>query len=385
MSVQWFRDAIVYHIFIDRFAGYDKNCTWEQLVFCGGNINGIIEKLSYLEELGVNTLWLSPFYKGSAYHGYHTESFFEVDPRFGDDTDVKLLVSAVHKKGIRIIVDFVPNHCSNKHPYFVEAQSDEVSGYRDWFSFEDWPDGYVNYLGVRELPKLNLDNPHARAHIIDAAKHWLSMGIDGYRLDYVLGPSHDFWKEFRKKIRKAYPDAVLIGEAWINNLPYSELKHTGIRNPWLRWLQSKFDRAPESLLQEYVGELDGVLDFKFYLLLEKYMIRSHNPGILKKKLREHYKRYPKTFFLPSFIDNHDVDRFLFRSNNKTRLKEVLELQLSVPQPKVLYYGTEIGMSQEKSMHDVELFGDVYCREPMKWDYQDENVKSFVMNLLKKAD
>ena len=131
-NVKWFKNAVIYHIFIDRFAGY-KQKDWNKPVFLGGNIKGIIEKLSYLQDLGVNTLWISPFYKTSAYHDYHITDFFKVDSHFGTLSYIKKLIKEVHKVNMHIVADFVPNHCSYKHPYFLDAQENKNSKYFNWF------------------------------------------------------------------------------------------------------------------------------------------------------------------------------------------------------------------------------------------------------------
>jgi len=187
MSVDWFKDAIIYHILIDRFAGCKSN-EWDKPRFLGGNIRGIINKLDYIKELGVNTLWISPFYEASAYHGYHITDFFKLDPHFGNQDDLIELINKVHKAGMRIITDFVPNHCSHKHPFFLDAQKNENTKYKKWFYFRNWPDDYLCFLSFKELPKLNLDNQKTVTHIIDSAKYWLSLGI---RAQPVL--THTIW------------------------------------------------------------------------------------------------------------------------------------------------------------------------------------------------
>ena len=222
-STDWFQNAIIYHVLIDRFAGLTST---EPLCpeFLGGTLRAITEKLPYLEELGIDTLWLSPFCKTSAYHGYHVTDFFEVEPRFGTRDDLRQLIGSGHTVGIRIIADFVPNHCGRSHPFFQEAIRDRRSRYFSWFSFTRWPDDYLCFLDVKELPKLNLNCPEAHDHVVKAAKHWLSLGLDGFRLDHVIGPSHDFWKFFRREIKRDYPATVLIGEAWLEGIDRRHLK-----------------------------------------------------------------------------------------------------------------------------------------------------------------
>jgi cyclomaltodextrinase len=206
----WFHNAILYQVLIDRFAGVASQDRLRP-EFLGGNLRAIAAKLPYLEELGINTLWLSPFCKTSAYHGYHVTDFLTVEPRFGTLEDLRALIACAHGTGMRIIADFVPNHCSHKHPFFQEARKDRQSRYFNWFIFPKWPDDYLCFLDVQELPKLNLDYPETRDHIVGAARYWLSLGLDGFRLDHVIGPKHAFWRYFRGEIKKDYPAAVLIG------------------------------------------------------------------------------------------------------------------------------------------------------------------------------
>lgn len=289
-SVSWFKNAIVYHLLIDRFAGFDSTNNWSEPIFLGGNIQDIINKLSYLIDLGITTLWISPFYKTSAYHGYHITDFYEVDPHFGTLDDIKEIIKACHHHDIHIIADFVPNHCSRKHPFFQEAQTDKNSPYYDWFYFTKWPNEYLSFLSVQDIPKINLNNQEAREHIINAAKFWLSLGFDGFRLDHVIGPAHSFWKQFRKEIKDRYPNVVLIGEAWMMGIKRSELKTINIKKKFFKWL---FGATSDSLLKEYIGELDGVLDFKFQELIKKYVTNPYSSKqTFNKNIKRHFAHFP---------------------------------------------------------------------------------------------
>ena len=116
-GTDWFKNAIIYQIFIDRFAGFTQEKNWDKPIFIGGNLRGIIRKIPYLKELGINTIWISPFYKTSAYHGYHITDYYQIEPSFGKEKDLKDLIGAVHKNNIKIIADFVPNHISRHHPF----------------------------------------------------------------------------------------------------------------------------------------------------------------------------------------------------------------------------------------------------------------------------
>jgi len=218
---------------IDRFSSRTSNLS-NKPIFLGGNLRGITEKIPYLKDLGIDVIWISPFYKTSAYHGYHITDFFKVDPHFGTEEDLVELIDYVHKNNMHIIADFVPNHCSKFHPFFQEAQQDKYSKYRKWFYFQKWPDRCLCFLHFPELPKINLDYPPAREYIINAARYWLRFGLDGFRLDHVIGPSNKFWRIFSREIKKDYPNVILIGEAWMEGIKFSDLKTIKIRGNYFK-------------------------------------------------------------------------------------------------------------------------------------------------------
>ena len=379
-NVSWFKDSVIYHILIDRFAGFKSIENWAKPQFLGGNIKGITEKLSYLEELGINTIWISPFYKCSEYHGYHITDFFEVDQRFGTINDLKELIHSAHKMNIKIIADFVSNHCSNIHPFFIDAQKNKNSNYRSWFYFKKWPDDYLCFLSIKQLPKINLENINAKNYMISSAKHWLDLGFDGFRLDHVIGPSHNFWKAFRKEIKRNYPNVVLIGEAWMMGIKFNELKTINIRNKFFKWLLSG---NSDSLLKEYYHELDGVLDFKFQEFVKDYVAYDkYSENDFRQKIKNHYRKYQEDYFLPTFLDNHDMNRFLFEcKNDKNKLRQAAEIQFSIDQPAIIYYGTETGMTQEKSIWSFSSHGDLQARMPMNWKAIDNDLLNFYKNLI----
>jgi cyclomaltodextrinase len=381
MSTNWFKNAIIYHILIDRFAGYNPGDP-DQPEFLGGNLRAIIEKLDYIKALGANTIWLSPFNLSSEYHGYHITDFLKVDPRFGTEQDLKDLIDKIHEMDMKIITDFVPNHCSSQHPHFIDARKNPVSTYSRWFHFNKWPDDYLRFLSINELPKLNLDNRHAREHVINAAKYWLSFGIDGYRLDHCIGPKHKFWKIFKQEIKTDYPNCILIGEAWLMGIKFKELKTINIRKKYLYFLKSE---APEALFKEYIGELDGLLDFKFQNIIRDFVQNKFTKEKTLEKLQKHYKKFPPDFYLPTFLDNHDTDRFLFTcGNNKELLKEAAQIQFSIDQPKIIYYGTEAAMTQPKSIWDYPAHGDLQARQPMPWKNPDKDLLDFYNDLTHKS-
>ena len=378
--LEWLNQGAIYHILIDRFAGFHDTSNWDKPKFLGGTIRGIIDKLPYLRDLGVTTLWISPFYQTSAYHGYHITDFYQVDPHFGTLEDLRELIRHSHHHHLHIIADFVPNHCSKHHPFFTAAQQEKNSEYADWFTFTDWPDQYLCFLSVKDIPKLNLENPETQDHIVNAAKYWLSLGLDGFRLDHVIGLSHQFWEHFTREIKKQFPHSILIGEAWMKGIKRHELRTLGVRHKYLKWLSGD---SSDSLFKEYVRTLDGVLDFKVQELIRQYLItRTISENTFRKQLTKHYAQYPEEFLLPTFLDNHDMDRFLFTcGNDKEKLKAAATIQFSLPHPPIIYYGTEIGLTQQHSLWDSPENGDLQARQPMDWQNQDVDLLQFYKTLI----
>ncbi len=384
-KTKWFADALIYHILIDRFAGYNPALDWEKPEFIGGNIRGIINKIDYIKNLGINTLWLSPFYETTAYHGYHITDFYKPDSRFGSLNDIKHLISVFQKTNIRILIDFVPNHCSARHPFFQMAQRDKKSKYRRWFYFNPFNNNYLSFLHYKELPKFNLDYPEARNYIIGAAKYWLSLGFNGLRLDHAIGPSHDFWLKFSKEIKKQDPEAVLIGEAWLEGLKFRNLKTIQIKHKYFRWLTGI---NPFGIQLDYQNVFDGVLDFYFRHRITEFIAWKdnfqHNQKLLIQKMDRYYSKFPDGYYLPTFIDNHDMNRFLYDAGqNINKLKAAFSVQFSLPQPCIIYYGSETGLSHNKPVRWDIPYSDLQVRKPMPWDDLNHSLINYVKNEIMK--
>lgn len=378
-NTSWFKKSIIYHILIDRFAGFKSTKDWDKPVFLGGNIQGIIKKIKYLEELGINTIWISPFNTTNSYHGYHITNFYKVDPHFGNEQDLNELIKKAHSDNIKIIADFVPNHCSKYHPKFIKAQKEKKSEYKEWFLFKKWPNNYICFLNINDLPKINLENYNARNHIIGAAKHWLEFGLDGYRLDHVIGPKHSFWRIFKNEIKKEYPQAVLIGEAWMKGIRFNDLKTINPKRKYIKWFCSF---TPDSLLKEYHKELDGVLDFRMQEIIKQSIVDNLSNESLKEEIKKHYGKFKKNYYLPIFLDNHDMNRFLFSCGNKKGLlKKAAKIQFNQDQPPIIYYGTEVCIKQEKSIWSFTSHGDLQARQPMIWKNQDKHLLLFYKKLI----
>lgn len=390
MSQNWLKDAIIYEIFIDRFAGFDACADDLKPEFVGGNLKAIKDHLPYLVDLGINTIWLTPFLKTTDYHGYSTTDLFSVDPRFGTTVHAKNLVDACHKMGIRVLMDYNANHVSNQHPFFLEAQKELNSPYREWFYFK--PDGsYMMFLDFGTLPKLNLEFRPARNHVIEAAEFWIrELGIDGFRLDHVIGPSDGFWTEFGARIKAVNAEAVLLGEATLFNVNPAFLPT--IKLPFARWLYYFTKFAPKRLhtpvLKHYVGLLDGCLDYTFVRLMQSYARGEMSLTQVQKRLEAHYRQFPSNFALPSFLENHDNSRYLhYLHNDYDRLKKALEFEFAIDQPKVIYYGQEVGMTHEVDVIVNEKFaGDLPSRRKMNWTpgAKELELREFYKQLIAKS-
>ncbi len=356
----WAREAVVYHIFVDRF-NPGQGRAWQRPArldgFYGGTLRGVIEQLDYIQDFGFTAIWLSPVFASPSHHGYDASDLYTVEPRLGSNADLLELFAAAHARGMRVILDFVANHWSSSHPTFVAARADEASEYHDWYTWESWPDGYQRYFGVHDLPELNLAHPPARAHMLEAAAHWLRLGADGLRLDYAYGPPHAFWADFRRACRAARPDCWLFGEI--------------IQQP--------------DFLRTYGAHMDGVLDFPLaQALRETFARRTWDLARLEAFLAGHEDYFPTTFVRPSFLDNHDLNRFLFLADGDSAALRLAALILfTLSGPPIVYYGTEAGVSQERPIHGENSFGVFEeARQPMKWgESQDVELRAFFQRLV----
>jgi cyclomaltodextrinase / maltogenic alpha-amylase / neopullulanase len=348
---RWAREAVVYHVFVDRFdPGPGRE--WGEEPFRGGTLRGVLRRLDHIVSLGATAIWLSPIFPSPTYHGYDATDLFDVEPRLGTKDDLRALLDEAHAHGVRVLLDFVPNHWSDRHPTFVEATSDAESAYRDWYSFERWPDRYDSFFGVRTLPKVNLLNADAREHMLAAAAHWLELGVDGYRVDHAVGPAQSFWADFRHVTREAQPDCWTFGET----------VETPLRE------------------REFEGLLDGSLDFTLLEALRKTFAQARWDGVRFWRFLDSHSRYfPPDFVRPAFLDNHDMNRFLWLAGGDVRrLKLAALCQFTLEGPPIIYYGTEIGMTQ---VRDVRGSTDLEARLPMAWEASDEDLLAWYRRLV----
>lgn len=356
----WSHAAIIYQIFPDRFHP-GPGRVWPGLddlnAIHGGTLAGIIHQLDYLADLGINCLWLNPFFPDTTHHGYHATDYFSVNPRLGSADDLRALVDQAHQRGIRLLLDFVANHWGSGHSTFQTAISDPASDYVNWYNFRAWPHDYETFFGVADLPKINVDYRPARDYLLRAARYWLTdFDFDGFRLDYAVGPSHDFWTDFRAVVKDARPDAWIFGEVV---------------------------EGPDAQLS-YHGRLDGCLDFLLAQALRRFFgLRTLSLPAFDAFLVAHEAYFPPTFSRPSFLDNHDMNRFLWLTGGDTRwLKLAAVCQFTLSGPPIIYYGSEIGLGQRRDRQSPAGSGMAEARLPMPWDgEQDRDLLTFYRDLI----
>ena len=349
---------IIYHIMIDRFAGYDPKRTGR--CFKGGNLQGIIDHLDYIQSLGCNGILLTPFYKTNEYHGYHILDYEQVDEHFGTWADVKQLIEVVHHRGMTITADFVANHCHinnhivKEHPKWFKRRKDGSSIY---------------FAKIDYLPQFDLSKEEPQRYMIEKGLRLCELGFDAIRLDFAKGPSLKFWKRFREDIKKEYPNVLLIGEVW--GTPIGKHLPTQLAEKIEHGEISK----QEAWQMNYIGIFDGVLDFEYQSLLCNAV--RHNQGIvnnkqLKENIDKHFEHYASApnYNLWLFLDNHDTNRFLYECGGDVGLvKEAINLSLSFHRPYILYYGTEKGMAHKDNRFSEKSYADEQVRECMKWNYK----------------
>ncbi|MBN2487047.1 MAG: hypothetical protein JXB34_13820 [Bacteroidales bacterium] len=376
----WFKNAIVYHIFIDRFAGYKVNADAKKPLFCGGRLNAITDKIDYIKGMGFNTIWVSPFYETSAYHGYHITNFDKVDKRFGHVDDLRKLISECHRKQVRIIADIVPNHCSETHPFFIDAKLDKLSKFRNWFYFENWPEKYIRFLDFGELPKINLENPETATYMIDSLSSWAKLGFDGFRIDHIMGLPDNFLLKLKNELLQLNNEFILIGEAWNEGICYKHLKTLRAKGRYRMW---KTGMRQADIQKHYLGIVDGVLDFGWRNLLLKnlYSMPGNKQTFLKLE-REYCSTFPDGFYLPRFLDNHDTNRIMYSCKNNEKLfKLSLELLTGQEQPIIVYNGTEYGLSHSLPLTPETPYSDLQARGLIPWE-QTGKYTQFITRLLK---
>ncbi len=353
--VPWAKDAVVYQIFIDRFCRGDMEKddtyitqTWEQVPgakdFAGGDLKGILSKLDTIQDMGFNTLYLTPIFRSPSNHKYNVTDYTKIDPMFGKNDDMYALLEAAHARGMHVILDTVFNHCDESNPLFMDVKErGRASEFYDWFIVHgDFPEKYdaktCNYEIFADcpyMPKWNTSNPKVREYLIHIALTYLSWGVDGLRLDVADEVSHVLWRELKAAAKEKYPHALLIGEVWHEN---------GM----------------------YLGgdEFDGVMNYKLQKVFADYfagdLLSAAEAAERINRVIMCHRRQTNVMML-NFLDNHDTPRFLRQCNeNEENLRAALvALYFSAGIPCVLY-GTELSLTGD---------GDPDCRRTYDWSHK----------------
>lgn len=346
---QWWNDAVVYQIFVDRFSSaHDEppllaHDAIDITGFFGGTLRGISEKLDYIQTLGANCLWLSPVFESPTHHGYNATDYYTVAKRYGTNEQLKQLIQEAHARGMRVMLDFAANHTSNEHPAFLAALHDPTSPTRDWYSIGETNTGtYHSYASETNMPELMTDNPQVRQYLCDVGLHWLrDFGADALRLDYVPGPSYAFWTIFQQEIKTHYPQAITLGEI----------------------------TAPLAEIANYAGRVDAYMDFPLTRVFrEVFARRTATVADLLTYLEQRQSELPTNMSRATLLDNHDMHRFLWLAHgSKARLKLAATCHLTLDGTPIIYYGTEVGLSQYDDAHKE----NAYARAPMLWGAQQD--------------
>lgn len=349
--VDWMRSARFYQIFVDRFNIGDKskdmsyvNMEWGEKPtpksFAGGDIKGITEKLDYIKSLGIDSIYLTPIFKSISNHKYDISDYLEIDKDFGTKEDLRDLVDKVHEKGMHIVLDAVFNHCSDEMIQFQDVlKKGSDSEYHDWFIIDgDKPDqekvNYETFASCNYMPKLDTSNPEVRKFLIGIAVHYINeYHIDGWRLDVSDEVSHDFWREFRRAVKEAAPEAVIIGENWHDASVY--LKG---------------------------DQYDSIMNYAFTkAALDYWSTDQLDAKGMAQRLNDLLARNSDTVdhMMLNLLDSHDTHRFFSEVHeDESRLKEALCLLYLYPGVPCIFYGTEL---KTTGGYDPD------CRKCMDWD------------------
>lgn len=349
--VPWMKNAVFYEIFIDRFYSndFDKdrsyiNMNWEDeptsKSFAGGDLKGIISKLEYLSELGINTLYLTPIFSSISNHKYDINNYFKVDEQFGNQTIFKELICKAHGMGIRIVLDAVFNHTSDLIYEFQDVKNKgKKSKYFHWFiihgdSVDTQKVNYETFSNCYYHPKLNTSNPEVQRYLIEIGKYYVeNFDIDGWRLDVADELSHDFWRKFRQEIKTLKSDCLLIGENWHNSYPFL-----------------KGDQFDSIMNYSFTK---AIIDYVAYDKIDALGVSNKLNAILMRN-----NEIVNSMML-NLLDSHDTDRFYTEvKKDKNKLLCALAIQFMFKGVPGLYYGIEI---------PTEGGYDPSNRKCMRWD------------------
>jgi neopullulanase len=353
---EWVHDAVFYQIFPDRFArslslpkpsGIEAwGSTPTTHGYQGGDLEGVAERLDYLQTLGVNALYFTPIFQSASNHRYHTHDYDKVDPMLGGNRALRDLLDKAHDRGMKVVLDGVFNHASRGFfPFHDILESGSNSPYLDWFTVRSFPlyayhddrsHAYDSWWNLPALPKFNIKTPAVREYLLGVARRWIDFGIDGWRLDVANEiDDDDFWRDFRRTVHLGNPDAYIVGEVWVESQ---------------RWLE---------------GDMwDAVMNYLFTRACVGFFIGTE---VDRQQLDITALSAAKTLDAPSFareidrilglyhpninaamlnlLDSHDMARFLtLARDDKSALELATLFQMTYIGAPSIYYGDEIGMT-----------------------------------------
>lgn len=352
----WVNHTVWYQIFPDRFCNGNPNRDpamvkpWKKGPVTnsecyGGDLEGIIEKLDYLAGLGINGIYLTPIFTSPSVHKYDTTDYQRIDPAFGDKDVFRKLVKEAHKRGIRIMIDGVFNHCGKQFVLWRDVlKRGPKSPYYHWFMINQWPfdqqdystrDGkYYSFAFYGNMPKLNTNNDEVIAYFAEVCEHWIrEFDVDGLRFDVANEVSHKFCRTLRTRLKRLKPDIYLLGEIWHN------------AEEWL-----------------HGDEYDAVMNYPLMSSINDFWVDCGLTGRdFEHMVNRSYTMYMQqnNDVLFNLLDSHDTDRLFTRNHcDEDTFFQQLAVLFTMPGSPCIFYGTEIGM---EGGHDPD------CRRCMPWD------------------
>ncbi|WP_373541538.1 glycoside hydrolase family 13 protein [Chamaesiphon sp.] len=356
----WVKHAVFYQIFPDRLAiGSQapnrllKNPTWEdwsapptQQGYKGGDLWGVIEKLDYLQNLGINAIYFTPIFQSTCNHRYHTHDYYQVDPILGGNKAFMQLLEQAHQRDIKVVLDGVFNHASRGFFFFSDIlENGPNSPWVDWFKINDWPlsayDGnlpanYEGWVDNRALPVFNHANPDVKEYIMQIAEHWIGLGVDGWRLDVPFEITIEgFWQEFRDRVKAINPEAYIVGEIWHDASHWLDgTQFDGVMN-YLFTAPTIAFAAGDRVVMEYVQNPS----------YEPYPPLS--AAAYATKIQALLDLYPWEIQLAqlNLLASHDTARLMsLAQSDRASVELATLLLLTFPGAVSIYYGDEVGLA-----------------------------------------
>lgn len=368
----WSRGMVMYQIFPDRFARakntpfpakrftYGRESVFQEWGtlpehpprgrdFFGGDFQGLIKKVDYLKDLGIDCIYLTPIFESPTNHRYDANDYLQVDTLLGTEEEFAALVQKVHSAGMRIILDAVFNHCSSSSKYFKAAQHDKSSPYYRWFTFKHWPNEYEGWIGLGHMPEF-AECPEVEAFFLGKdgiAAHWLNHKIDGWRTDVTPWVTDEFWRHFRRSVRGVNPETYLVAEEWADASRY------------------------------FLGDtFDATMNYRFAWAVQGFLAVDHlSPSELDDRLQTWLRDTPPPVQLVqmNLLDSHDTGRILtFCKGDHMRLKQMIAFQLSYIGAPMIYYGDESGLEGTYAENGRRAF---------PWDKIDPDIHEFYRRAL----